>query len=229
MPDRLSGGQQQRVALARALAIEPDVLLMDEPLSNLDAKLRLEMREVIKEIQNKLGITTVYVTHDQEEAMAVSDRIAVMNHGEIQQIGTPKELYLRPQNTFVANFVGSSNFVPAKIFTDGNRRGVTFENGTRVDIDNLDASVVNGQSVIVSIRPEEFVLAPTGIEATVKDSAFLGMNTHYFAELATGEDVIIVQESTFANEVRKGSVIHLNVKKEKINIFTEDGARTLIC
>lgn len=88
---------------------------MDEPLSNLDAKLRLEMREVIKEIQNKLGITTVYVTHDQEEAMAVSDRIAVMNHGEIQQIGTPKELYLRPQNTFVANFVGSSNFVPAKI------------------------------------------------------------------------------------------------------------------
>ena len=187
------------------------------------------MREVIKEIQNKLGITTVYVTHDQEEAMAVSDRIAVMNHGEIQQIGTPKELYLRPQNTFVANFVGSSNFVPAKIFTDGNRRGVTFENGTRVDMDNLDASVVNGQSVIVSIRPEEFVLAQTGIEATVKDSAFLGMNTHYFAELATGEDVIIVQESTFANEVRKGSVIHLNVKKEKINIFTEDGARTLIC
>ncbi len=96
-------------------------------------------------------------------------------------------------------------------------------------MDNLDASVVNGQSVIVSIRPEEFVLAPTGIEATVKDSAFLGMNTHYFAELATGEDVIFVQESTFANEVRKGVCDPSECKERKINIFTEDGARTLIC
>lgn len=229
MPDRLSGGQQQRVALARALAIEPDVLLMDEPLSNLDAKLRLEMREVIKEIQNKLGITTVYVTHDQEEAMAISDRIAVMNHGVIQQIGTPKELYLRPQNTFVANFVGSSNFIPAKIYEEGTKRGIKFESGAQIDMDNLESSAKDGQSVIVSIRPEEFVLDKVGIEATVKDSAFLGMNTHYFAELSTGENVIVVQESTFANEVHKGSVIHLNVKKEKINIFTEDGAKSLIC
>ena len=102
MPDRLSGGQQQRVALARALVIQPDVLLMDEPLSNLDAKLRVEMRTVIKEIQNSVGITTVYVTHDQEEAMAVSDRIAVMKDGDIQHIGTPKDLYQRPANLFVS-------------------------------------------------------------------------------------------------------------------------------
>ena len=100
MPDRLSGGQQQRVALARALAITPDVLLMDEPLSNLDAKLRVEMRTVIKHIQNSVGITTVYVTHDQEEAMAVSDRIAVMKDGFIQHVGTPKDLYQRPANLF---------------------------------------------------------------------------------------------------------------------------------
>ncbi|WP_074366153.1 ABC transporter ATP-binding protein, partial [Clostridium sp. N3C] len=118
MPERLSGGQQQRVALARALAVHPDVLLMDEPLSNLDAKLRVEMREVIKEIQNKIGITTVYVTHDQEEAMAVSDRIAVMNGGVIQQIGTPKLLYQRPANLFVATFIGHTNVLDCKIYKD---------------------------------------------------------------------------------------------------------------
>jgi len=106
MPDRLSGGQQQRVALARALVIKPDVLLMDEPLSNLDAKLRVEMRSVIKEVQRSVGITNVYVTHDQEEAMAVSDRIAVMDKGLIQHIGTPKDIYQRPANIFVAAFIG---------------------------------------------------------------------------------------------------------------------------
>ena len=115
MPDRLSGGQQQRVALARALVIQPDVLLMDEPLSNLDAKLRVEMRTVIKEIQNSVGITTVYVTHDQEEAMAVSDRIAVMNNGDIQHIGTPKDLYQRPANLFVATCIGRTDVIHGKL------------------------------------------------------------------------------------------------------------------
>ncbi|MDN6117610.1 MAG: ABC transporter ATP-binding protein, partial [Lacticaseibacillus paracasei] len=105
-PDQLSGGQQQRVALARALAVNPDVLLMDEPLSNLDAKLRVDMRQAIREIQREVGITTVYVTHDQEEAMAISDSIAVMNQGRIQQVGRPKELYHRPKNEFVASFIG---------------------------------------------------------------------------------------------------------------------------
>lgn len=228
MPDRLSGGQQQRVALARALAIEPDVLLMDEPLSNLDAKLRLEMREVIKEIQNKLQITTVYVTHDQEEAMAISDRIAVMDHGVIQQIGTPKELYLRPQNSFVANFVGSSNFIFATVFEEGNDRGLAFENGFRVKMTNLSPEAQPGQQVRVSIRPEEFVLREEGMEAAITDSAFLGMNTHYFAELSTGENVAIVQESTFDSGVRRGSSVRLNVKAEKINVFTQDGSRSLI-
>ena len=113
MPVQLSGGQQQRVALARALVIEPDVLLMDEPLSNLDAKLRVEMRNVIKRIQHDIGITTVYVTHDQEEALAISDRIAVMYNGVIQQIGTPKYIYQRPANEFVSGFIGLSNFLDA--------------------------------------------------------------------------------------------------------------------
>ena len=108
MPQNMSGGQQQRIALARAIVIEPDVLLMDEPLSNLDAKLRIEMREVIKELQHNVGITTIYVTHDQEEAMAVSDRIAVMKDGVIQQVGTPRNIYHRPANIFVATFIASS-------------------------------------------------------------------------------------------------------------------------
>ena len=106
MPAQLSGGQQQRVALARAIVIEPDVLLMDEPLSNLDAKLRVEMRNVIRHIQQQVSITIVYVTHDQEEALAISDRIAVMNDGVIQQVGTPKHIYQRPANEFVSGFIG---------------------------------------------------------------------------------------------------------------------------
>ncbi|WP_197512641.1 ABC transporter ATP-binding protein [Tessaracoccus coleopterorum] len=122
MPDRLSGGQQQRVALARALVTNPDVLLMDEPLSNLDAKLRIEMRDVIREIQREVGTTTVYVTHDQEEAMAVSDRIAVMKDGIIQQLGTPPELYHRPSNLFVATFIGRSNVLPGTLEFRGDRR-----------------------------------------------------------------------------------------------------------
>jgi ABC-type Fe3+/spermidine/putrescine transport system ATPase subunit len=110
-PHQLSGGQQQRVALARALVVEPEVLLLDEPLSNLDAKLRVRVREELRELQRRLGQTTVYVTHDQEEALALSDRIAVMNTGRVLQVGTPEEIYLRPKNRFVADFVGLANFL----------------------------------------------------------------------------------------------------------------------
>ena len=114
-PNELSGGQQQRVALARAFVIEPSVLLMDEPLSNLDAKLRVQMRSVIKKLQRRLGITTIYVTHDQEEALAISDRIAVMKDGHIMQIGTPRDIYAKPQNPFVAGFIGVSNFLDCEV------------------------------------------------------------------------------------------------------------------
>ena len=133
MPERLSGGQQQRVALARALVIKPDVLLMDEPLSNLDAKLRLEMRVVIRNIQREVGITTVYVTHDQEEAMAISDRIAVMKDGVIQHVGTPKNIYHRPANVFVATFIGRTNLIKAEL-----KSGVIhFSNGFTIELDRL--------------------------------------------------------------------------------------------
>ena len=230
MPERLSGGQQQRVALARALVIKPDVLLMDEPLSNLDAKLRVEMRTAIKEIQNRIGITTVYVTHDQEEAMAVSDRIAVMDGGVIQQIGRPRDLYQRPENLFVATFIGRTNVLDAKLECAGGKGTLTFTDGHAVQLDNIDPEAAS-QAVKVSVRPEEFVIqrdatAP-GVSATVDDSVFLGLNTHYFVHLDSGEKVEIVMESEIENSVPKGTAIKLAVKTHKINVFTADGARTL--
>jgi iron(III) transport system ATP-binding protein len=225
-PESLSGGQQQRVALARAIVINPDVLLMDEPLSNLDAKLRIEMRNVIKEIQNKIGITTVYVTHDQEEAMAVSDRIAVMKSGEIQQIGTPQEVYQRPSNIFVASFIGGTNVLQCKAAVKDGKSIVIFNEGYEEQMDNLILPDNNVElSVKVSVRPEEFIIVKQGegIEATIISSIFLGINTHYFVEIDTGERVEIIQESTTEKVLETGTKIGLKVKKKKINVFNDEG------
>ena len=134
LPDRLSGGQQQRVALARAIVIHPQVLLMDEPLSNLDAKLRIEMRSAIRDVQKQVGITTVYVTHDQEEALAISDRIAVMKQGVIQQIGSPQNLYARPYNAFVSTFIGHSNLFYARVKKNGECAILVFRNGYEIEM-----------------------------------------------------------------------------------------------
>ena len=155
MPDRLSGGQQQRVALARALVIQPDVLLMDEPLSNLDAKLRVEMRTVIKEIQKQVGITTVYVTHDQEEAMAISDRIAVLSAGTIHHCGEPKNIYQRPADLFVATFIGKSNLLSAKLVAEDGKGVLTFQNGYSVVIPDVRPDEIRDRDVTLSVRPEE--------------------------------------------------------------------------
>ena len=213
MPDRLSGGQQQRVALARALVIQPDVLLMDEPLSNLDAKLRVEMRTVIKEIQNSVGITTVYVTHDQEEAMAVSDRIAVMNLGVIQQIGTPKALYQRPANLFVASFIGRTNIFEAKLEMRGGTPYIVFEGGYATPVEHVQPKFQADAEVKVCVRPEELVISGTdeGIEAKIDDSVFLGLNTHYFVTTASGVKAEIVQESQIDSIIPKGAKVNLTV------------------
>lgn len=234
LPEKLSGGQQQRVALARALAIEPEVLLMDEPLSNLDAKLRVEMRTVIKEIQNRLGITTVYVTHDQEEAMAVSDRIAVMNQGVIQQIGSPKALYQRPANSFVATFIGRTNMMKAKVWVEGNRKGIIFDEGYKLEMKNL-VNVSDGQEVKVSVRPEELVIEGVGedknanyLSGKVQYSTFLGLNTHYIVELEDGYRAENIQESLIDDIIENGTVIRLGMKAEKINVFTSDGSESLV-
>ena len=227
MPERLSGGQQQRVALARALVIKPDVLLMDEPLSNLDAKLRVEMRTAIKEIQNSIGITTVYVTHDQEEAMAVSDRIAVMKDGEIQHLGQPKDIYQRPANLFVATFIGKTNVL------NGNLNGSILKVAGKYDItlNNIKDKNIKG-NVVISIRPEEFVIDENqikdGIKAFIDSSVFLGLNTHYFAHLESGEKIEIVQESKIDSIISKGTEVYLKIKQDKINVFTEDGSKNIL-
>jgi len=230
MPDKLSGGQQQRVALARALVIHPDVLLMDEPLSNLDAKLRVEMRKVIKDIQRNVGITTVYVTHDQEEAMAVSDRIAVMNEGVIQQIGTPKDIYQRPANLFVSTFIGQSNVLKGELEV---KAGTTFMRiGSYEErIDNVKTEYMNNRPIIVSVRPEEFLMSNnknSGMKAVVIDSVFLGRNTHYFLRLEDGTEVESVQESTIDSIIPNNSVIDLAINTKKVNLFTEDGSANIL-
>lgn len=227
-PENLSGGQQQRVALARALAINPDVLLMDEPLSNLDAKLRLDMRQVIREIQNEVGITTVYVTHDQEEAMAISDLIAVMKDGEIQQIGKPKELYHRPGNEFVASFIGRTNILEGKVTRQDGKTFLELKTGISIPMPLLDH--VAEQDVRVSIRPEEFKRTENSKNTSAKivESIYLGLNTEYFLELETGEKVQMIEESTFTEDLNPGDEIYLEINREKINIFTKDGRENLL-
>lgn len=231
MPERLSGGQQQRVALARALAITPDVLLMDEPLSNLDAKLRVEMRTVIKEIQNEIGITTVYVTHDQEEAMAVSDRIAVMNEGDIQQIGIPKALYQRPANLFVASFIGRTNLITSHLEISDGTAYICLPGEYRIPLDTIRKEERKKQDVILSIRPEELYVKPfeeEGVVAYVDDAVFLGLNTHYFIHFEDGEKAEIIQESQIDSIIERGTKISLGVKTDKINVFDAEGKRNLV-
>ena len=231
MPERLSGGQQQRVALARALCIEPDVLLMDEPLSNLDAKLRVEMRTVIKNIQHSVGITTVYVTHDQEEAMAVSDRIAVMNAGVIQHIGTPKSIYQRPANLFVATFIGRSNVIKGKLVVENGKTYLETLSGYRAEIHTVRPEQQKNQDITMSVRTEEFLLdrdSTEGISAIVDDCVFLGLNTHYFVHLSSGEEVEIIQESSIDSIIEPGSEIKLKINTDKVNLFTADGEENIL-
>lgn len=230
MPSKLSGGQQQRVALARAIVIHPEVLLMDEPLSNLDAKLRVEMRNAIKRIQQQIGITTVYVTHDQEEALAVSDRIAVMNGGVIQQIDTPKNIYQRPANIFVSTFIGLSNVMDANIISKGNEKLVKVKDYC-FQMDNLSEECVDGMPVKISVRPEEFIIRDAkeeGIPAIVKSSVFLGITTHYFVELENGTEMEIIQNSEVENIIPDGTPIKLAVQTQKINVYNAEGTKNLI-
>ncbi|WP_028042814.1 ABC transporter ATP-binding protein [Candidatus Stoquefichus massiliensis] len=231
LPERLSGGQQQRVALARALVIQPDVLLMDEPLSNLDAKLRVEMRTVIKQIQNNVGITTVYVTHDQEEAMAVSDRIAVMKDGDIQHIGTPKNIYQRPSNLFVSTFIGRTNIIKSHLTVKDGRCYLQLSDHYQVKMTNIREEYQKDLDVLVSIRPEEFIIhvdQKEGIKAIVEESIFLGLNTHYQVHSETGEELEIIQESKIDSIIDKSTEIYLTVKTEKINVFNEDGSCNIL-
>ena len=200
-PHELSGGQQQRVALARALVYSPSVLLLDEPFSNLDAKLRIRARSWVKDLQHQLGLTTVFVTHDQDEALSMSDRIAVMSAGEIQQIGTPEDVYHRPANRFVAEFVGRVNLIEGVVAGVDGRHAVLDVDGRKLTVRALDAARVS-ERVTVVVRPEAMSLHANGDgsvngtntwEVDVHSTAFLG--DHYEYELEAGKLRLIAQTS----------------------------------
>jgi len=191
-PRQLSGGQQQRVALARALVVEPKVLLLDEPLSNLDAQLRVRVRAEIRALQRKLGITTIYVTHDQEEAFSISDITAVMNAGRLEQVGTPLDLYKRPRSLFVAQFVGLSNILEAEVV--GMDGGMPLVRGLGQLVRVAEVPQGLGAKVHLVLRPEMIALLPDGAEglpATVKTVAFTGAWARYRLSVAEGKELIV--------------------------------------
>ena len=192
-PTQISGGQQQRVALARALIMEPAVMLFDEPLSNLDAKLRVNMRTEIRKIQRKLGVTSIYVTHDQAEAMALSDRIIIMNKGKIEQVGTPQEVYLRPASVFVADFIGRANFIKGEV-KGRDEQGLAVElYGTVLHIKNYaDKQFTVGDTVTAVVRPESVTVGTEGqFEGDIVMSAFMGAHQEYRVKLG---DIVLDAE-----------------------------------
>ena len=192
MTNQLSGGQQQRVALARALVIEPSVLLFDEPLSNLDAKLRVSMRTEIRRIQQEVGITAIYVTHDQSEAMALSDQIIIMNKGVVAQMGTPQEIYYHPVNEFVADFIGEANFLKGKLLSAAGEKVTLDVEGNRVTVPGKPGMKEGGEYTIV-LRPEAACLAEAGgLPCKVVLSCFMGSYQNY--HVMVGNTLVKLEE-----------------------------------
>jgi len=215
-PNQLSGGQQQRVALARALVMEPKVLLMDEPLSNLDAKLREQMRTEIRRIQRRLGITSVYVTHDQTEAMTLSDRIVVMNQGRIEQIGSPTEVYRRPRTRFVADFIGRANFVEAIV--RGRENGVVVAEafGALLRVPATEEMLRPGDSMTLVVRPEmmEINAAQAQITGIVRRTSYLGSVVEYDVEVA-GQLLSLVERDPRHTEIyAEGQTVRIRLLED---------------
>jgi iron(III) transport system ATP-binding protein len=221
-PSQLSGGQQQRVALARALVISPQILLMDEPLSNLDAKLRVSMREEIRRIQKELGITTIYVTHDQEEAMAVSDRIAILNRGRLEQVGAPGEIYFRPVSRFAAEFMGSSNILEMAVagYDDAASLITAEAGGQRLQVRGARPA---GGRLLLSVRPEWIGLAAEAqagqanvLSGEVLSSTFLGSMVRYRVAGPGGSPVAIEVHNPDERGVRgNGETLFYRIPPDK--------------
>ena len=217
-PRQLSGGQRQRVAMGRAIVRDPQVFLFDEPLSNLDAKLRVQMRTEIKELHQRLKTTTIYVTHDQIEAMTMADKIVVMHEGLVEQIGAPLELYDRPSNVFVAGFIGSPamNFLRGTIRVNG---AASFCGPNRVDLPlGAIPADADGRSVVYGIRPEHFVIADDGAEADVQVVEPTGSETQVVAKLG-GEDIIAVFRER--HQFKPGDKIRLKPEPRLVHLFDE--------
>lgn len=225
LPNQLSGGQLQRVAIARALVIEPQVFLMDEPLSNLDAKLRVEMRSEIRELQRQMKITTIYVTHDQEEALSISDRIAVMNLGVVEQVGKPWEIYNTPVNRFVAGFIGTTNFFEGEW---ASQEGLVKVGGILMKVGG--GSRPKGEKVTFAIRPEAFKVAEQipaeerprmfGLEGKIAKVEYLGFMTKYDMELSPGLNVKIVSYDVLPRNLRKeGELLEILYDPQRVLVY----------
>ena len=228
-PNQLSGGQQQRVALARALAPQPKVLLLDEPLSALDLKLRQAMREELKDIQKKTGITFIFVTHDQEEALTMSDRIAVMSNGEVQQIGTATDIYDHPVNHFVANFIGEANILKAKVSkSDKNSITATLAaNGGKVTITS-DVNMKKDQNISVMIRPERIRIgkasrAKSALNGVIQAISYLGTDTQLQVILDDGESIIARQQNSIdaGTSLNKGDKVSVTIPEHALRVLAD--------
>lgn len=218
VPSQMSGGQQQRVSLARALIMNSGVLLFDEPLSNLDAKLRLHMRDEIRKLQQEVGITSIYVTHDQAEAMALSDKIVIMKDGEIAQVGSPFEIYQRPNSEFVAKFIGRANILDAKILEKLGDRTKINVLGVEYNI-NRETKHNVGDTVKVVVRPESVNFADDSIKLKVTKSVFMGENHEYEVKSPNG-----IIELTLTNphgkEIKKiGEILSFGFDEEAVHII----------
>jgi ABC-type Fe3+/spermidine/putrescine transport system ATPase subunit len=211
-PGQLSGGQQQRVALARALVLNPDILLLDEPLSNLDAKIRVQVRGEIRRLQQALGITTVYVTHDQEEALSLSDRIAVMREGRIQQVAEPRALYERPANRFVADFVGTNNFIPG-VCKEREAGGILVETSLGLVHGRLADGITAGTPCVLAVRPENVTLGSAGdnvFEGRVVVASYLGNTLRYDVETVPGLVLTVdVHDAWHHRPLAVGQAVHV--------------------
>ncbi|SES98219.1 iron(III) transport system ATP-binding protein [Natronincola peptidivorans] len=218
VPGQMSGGQQQRVSLARALVMEPGVLLFDEPLSNLDAKLRIHMRDEIRKIQQNVGITSIYVTHDQEEAMAMSDKVIIMNAGVIEQEGTPQEIYQRPVNEFVANFIGRANII------DGEIEGISGKDAI-VNIHGISyrtkayKNFQTGQKIRAVIRPEGVIVGKQDFIVKVEKSVFMGQNQEYGVDFFGANLEISENNPTGKTIYRAGEQMGIGFEERALHIL----------
>jgi putative spermidine/putrescine transport system ATP-binding protein len=225
-PKQLSGGQQQRIALARALVFRPPLLLMDEPLGALDKKLREQMQIEIKHIQKRLGITVIYVTHDQEEALTMSDRIAILNHGQLEQESFPLEIYERPRNRFVADFIGETNLLEGKICKEGNQFLIElFGLGARFVLPPEMGSILG--EISVSIRPEKLEIGSTGedqpgFRGEVEELIYVGENTKYIVKTA-GEKVVIKHQNRKETLLfKRGDQVTVRLNPADLTIFRKE-------
>jgi iron(III) transport system ATP-binding protein len=224
-PAQLSGGQQQRVALARALATSPGLLLLDEPLSALDAKVRVHLRHEIKQLQDKIGVTTIMVTHDQEEALAMADRIVVMNQGFIEQISTPTDVYAKPVSPFVADFIGTTNFIDGVMTTDG-RISVA---GVTIDASDDSSAFAAGDKVTICVRPEDVLVTETAdgqsgsFEVTVSDVEFLGSfhRCHVMPTSGNGTGFLVDLSANRARNLRleEGRTLNVLLPAEFVRVY----------